>query len=221
MTDKLHKSALLLVVFVILSLIFSACGVQEAEASVTDDAIIIPNTEEPAGEARYSSVNMYFSVPQFSQVIVNYPDGARTAPTADAPIASHGFSNEYAEVVTQCKAVTADSSGQQVVEDWLMIRFEVVTAPESNIGWVPLSAAVEYTADNCSTLSFPLRLRSGAAFYNSAGEEDTSIDKDSVFSIDGTADDGMLNVSGAGGWTAKVSAADILYPTVGHAAWFD
>ena len=34
-------------------------------------------------------------------------------------------------------------------------------------------------------------------------------------------DDGMLNVSGAGGWTAKVSAADILYPTVGHAAWFD
>lgn len=221
MAGKIHRIVLKLVALAVLSLSFSACGVQEAETPAADDARIPPDMEEPAAAGGYSSLNMYFSAPQFSQVIVNCADGVRTAPASDAPAASHGLSNEYAEVVAQCEAVTTNSGGQLLVEDWLLIRFEVVTAPESNIGWVPLSSAAEYTAANCSTVSFPLRLKSGAVFYNSGGGEDTSIDMGSVFSVDGTADDGMLNVSGVGGWTAKVYAADILYPAVGDAAWFD
>ena len=239
---KFLRSSIRVVLFCALALLllsFSACGIQKTDVSTTEDpriAQLQSQLEEAQSQIEklkeaneggtiddtvYSELSMFYSVPEYSQVIVNCPDGARTEPALDAPIASHGFDNEYAEVIAQCDVITLGSDGQQQIEDWFLIHFQVVFTPESNIGWVPVSSVVEYKEDNCTSISFPLKLESDGAFYSNSGTEDATIDKSSMFSVDSISSDGMLNISGVGGWNARVHPQDIAYPVVGDPSWFN
>ena len=238
-TRKSRVRIAFLIVLSLLLLSFSACGIQETDVSPTEDprvaqlqsqleeaqAQIEKLTEENEGGAIddtvYSEFSMYYSTPEYSQVIVNCPDGPRSEPSLDAPIASHGLNNEYAEVIAQSYVVTLGSDGQRQEEDWLLIRFEVVTVPESSMAWVPMSSVAEYTEDNRTSISRPLKLKSDGAFYSSSGAEDTTVDKSSTFSVDSISGDGKLNVSGVGGWNAVVYPDDVAYPVVGDPSWFN
>lgn len=236
---RLSIPVALLCALALLLLSFSACGIQETDVTTTENpriAQLQSQTKEAQAQIEklkeaneggktddtvYSELNMFYSAPEYSQVIVNCPDGARAEPALDAPIASHGLNKEYAEVIAQCDVVTLGSDGQQQIEDWLLIHFQVVSTPESNIGWVPVSSVVEYTEDNYTSISFPLKLKSDGIFYSNSGAEDATIDKSSMFSVNSISSDGMLNVSGVGGWNARVHPEDIAYPVVGDPSWFN
>lgn len=239
---KFLRSSIPAVLFCALALLllsFSACGIKETDVSTTEDpriAQLQTQLEEAQAQIEklkeaneggkiddtvYSELSMFYSAPEYSQVIVNCPDGARTEPALDALIASHGLDNEYAEVIAQCEVVTLGGDGQQKIEDWLLIHFQVVSTPESNIGWVPVSSVVEYTEDNYTSISFPPKLKSDGVFYSNSGAEDATIDKSSMFSVNSISSDGMLNVSGVGGWNAKVYSDDVDYPVVGETSWFN
>lgn len=236
---RLSIPVALLCALALLLLSFSACGIQETDVSTTENpriAQLQTQLEEAQAQIEklkeaneggkiddtvYSELSMFYSAPEYSQVIVDCPDGARTEPALDALIASHGLDNEYAEVIAQCEVVTLGSDGQQQIEDWLFIHFEVVSFPECNIGWVPMSSVAEYTEDNRTSISFPLKLKPGIVFYSNSGSEDATIDKSAMFSVDSISSDGMLNVSGVGGWNAKVYSDDVDYPVVGETSWFN
>lgn len=63
--------------------------------------------------------------------------------------------NSYATVILQA-AVTDMYTGRQSL--WYLIRFEPLSSPCNNIGWVPAENVAEYCAENMTDILWPVTL---------------------------------------------------------------
>ena len=172
----------------------------EDELAAANERAANPQTE--LGE--YAYYNMVYTEPEYTQVIVNCPDGAVTSPVEYGFKCSHPMENEYAEVLAACH-IKENAALKEPQETWLLIRSGVWDASEGDIGWVPLECVTEYTAENMYTVTWPL-LADGVD-YGFVGCNDSSGD--------------LVVVGYHGGGTAEVPCGSLRYPTPGVTGWFD
>lgn len=97
-------------------------------------------------------------------------------------------------------------------ETWLLVKCAVYSIPAPPIYWVRASECVPYTDANRTDARSPVRLREGAMVTTEFGTAEASEHElDNIYAI-GSIDNGTAHISAAGGWSASVSAEDILYP---------
>ncbi len=176
----------------------------EDELAAANERAANPQTE--MGE--YAYYNMVYTEPEYTQVIVNCPDGAVTSPVEYGFKCSHPMENEYAEVLAACH-IKENAALKEPQETWLLIRSGVWDASEGDIGWVPLECVTEYTSENMYTVTHPLKVDASAIDWNygfvscpdSSGSE--------------------VTVGYHGGGEATIPADCLLYPEPGVTGWFD
>lgn len=172
----------------------------EDELAAANERAANPQTE--MGE--YAYYNMVYTEPEYTQVIVNCPDGAVTSPVEYGFKCSHPMENEYAEVLAACH-IKENAALKEPQETWLLIRSGVWDASEGDIGWVPLECVTEYTAENMYTVTWPL-LADG-------------VDYGFVSCSDSSGSE--VTVGYHGGGEATIPADCLLYPEPGVTGWFD
>lgn len=176
----------------------------EDELAAANERAANPQTE--MGE--YAYYNMVYTEPEYTQVIVNCPDGAVTSPVEYGFKCSHPMENEYAEVLAACH-IKENAALKEPQETWLLIRSGVWDASEGDIGWVPLECVTEYTSENMYTVTHSLKVDASAIDWNygfvscpdSSGSE--------------------VTVGYHGGGEATIPADCLLYPEPGVTGWFD
>ena len=176
----------------------------EDELAAANERAANPQTE--LGE--YAYYNMVYTEPEYTQVIVNCPDGAVTSPVEYGFKCSHPMENEYAEVLAACH-IKENAALKEPQETWLLIRSGVWDASEGDIGWVPLECVTEYTSENMYTVTHSLKVDASAIDWNygfvscpdSSGSE--------------------VTVGYHGGGEATIPADCLLYPEPGVTGWFD
>ena len=93
---------------------------------------------------------------------------------------------------------------------WLLIQCSAMDATEGGLGWIPAGCAVEYTAENMETITFPLRIDESRMEWNYGS---VSVDVE-------TLGNDMVDIGYHGGGTASVPADCIIRPTPGVTGWF-
>ena len=172
----------------------------EDELAAANERAANPQTE--LGE--YAYYNMVYTEPEYTQVIVNCPDGMVTSPVEYGFKCSAPMENEYAEVLAAC-LIKENAALKEPQETWLLIRRAVRDASEGNIGWAPLECVTEYTAENMRTVTWPL-LADGVDY--------------GFVSCDDSSGDTVV-VGYHGGGEAEVPRASLHYPEPGVTGWFD
>ena len=178
-------------------------ALDDAEVKIADLTVQLEEYERGEREV-YTGIGVIYSEPEYTQALVNCPDGLRVWPTEDAATVSHVINSEYAEVVAQCTAVRDNEEGVPEESQWMLIRIAVSFTSESELGWVPLECCTEYTEENSHQATFPLKL--GADY----GQNESWFMR-----VDGTDADGNVLVSAPGGWSAAVKPGEVVYPPVG------
>lgn len=176
----------------------------EDELAAANERAANPQTE--LGE--YAYYNMVYTEPEYTQVIVNCPDGAVTSPVEYGFKCSHPMENEYAEVLAACH-IKENAALKEPQETWLLIRSGVWDASEGDIGWVPLECVTEYTAENMYTVTWPLKVDASAIDWN--------------YGFVSCSDSSGIEVTVGyhGGGEATIPADCLLYPEPGVTGWFD
>lgn len=176
----------------------------EDELAAANERAANPQTE--LGE--YAYYNMVYTEPEYTQVIVNCPDGAVTSPVEYGFKCSHPMENEYAEVLAACH-IKENAALKEPQETWLLIRSGVWDASEGDIGWVPLECVTEYTAENMYTVAHPLKVDASAIDWN--------------YGFVSCSDSSGIEVTVGyhGGGEATIPADCLLYPEPGVTGWFD
>ena len=176
----------------------------EDELAAANERAANPQTE--LGE--YAYYNMVYTEPEYTQVIVNCPDGAVTSPVEYGFKCSHPMENEYAEVLAACH-IKENAALKEPQETWLLIRSGVWDASEGDIGWVPLECVTEYTAENMYTVTWPLKVDASAIDWNYG------------FVSCSDSSGSEVTVGYHGGGEATIPADCLLYPEPGVTGWFD
>lgn len=176
----------------------------EDELAAANERAANPQTE--LGE--YAYYNMVYTEPEYTQVIVNCPDGAVTSPVEYGFKCSHPMENEYAEVLAACH-IKENAALKEPQETWLLIRSGVWDASEGDIGWVPLECVTEYTSENMYTVTHPLKVDASAIDWN--------------YGFVSCSDSSGIEVTVGyhGGGEATIPADCLLYPEPGVTGWFD
>ena len=220
----MRKAVIIMSTILALSLALTACGaptqtdvmatpaasqdtelqmaLDDANAKIADLTAQLEGYER--GEREIYDAGTYYVEPEYTQALVNCPDGMRVWPTEGAVAVSCAINSEYAEVIAQCTALSYDEDGAPSTSEWLLIRVAVSSVPESELGWVPLECCTEYTEENAGSVMFPLKL--GA---------DYGQDESWFLSVAGTDEAGNVLVSAPGGWSDAVKPEDVVYPPVG------
>lgn len=214
---------LIVLVLAAAMLTLSACGVEVTPVSTrgptTNDTALrarIRELEDQLAEAEertaapqtllgeFAYYNMVYAEPEFTQAIVNFPDGIVTSPVEYGFKCGHSMENEYVEVLAAC-LIKENAALKEPTETWLLVRCAVRDASEGNIGWVPLECAAPYTSENMQSVTWPLRAE---------GLEDNGF-----VAVEGSSG-GEVEVSYPGG-EASVPADSLHYPTPGELGWFE
>ena len=176
----------------------------EDELAAANERAANPQTE--LGE--YAYYNMVYTEPEYTQVIVNCPDGAVTSPVEYGFKCSHPMENEYAEVLAACH-IKENAALKEPQETWLLIRSGVWDASEGDIGWVPLECVTEYTSENMYTVTHSLKVDASAIDWNYG------------FVSCSDSSGSEVTVGYHGGGEATIPADCLLYPEPGVTGWFD
>lgn len=176
----------------------------EDELAAANERAANPQTE--LGE--YAYYNMVYTEPEYTQVIVNCPDGAVTSPVEYGFKCSHPMENEYAEVLAACH-IKENAALKEPQETWLLIRSGVWDASEGDIGWVPLECVTEYTSENMYTVTHSLKVDASAIDWNYG------------FVSCSDSSGSAVTVGYHGGGEATIPADCLLYPEPGVTGWFD
>ena len=215
---------LMVLVLAAAMLALAACGVEVTpvgtpERTPNDTALRarISELEEQLAEAEeraaapqtllgeFAYYNMVYAEPEFTQAIINSPDGIVTSPVEYGFKCGHAMEDEYVEVLAAC-LIKENAALKEPAETWLLVRCAVRDASEGNIGWVPLECAAPYTAENMLSVTWPLR----ADGLENAG----------FVAVEGSGG-GEVEVSYPGGGEAAVPADSIRYPAPGESGWFE
>ena len=183
--------------------------IEELEAQL---AAAEEELERAANQGRFGEYAYYTMEriePEFSQAIVNCEEGVLTSPVELGLKCGHRMVNEYAEVVAKCR-IAANAELIDPPEEWLLIQCSVMDATEGGLGWIPADCAVEYTAENMETITFPLRIDESRMEWNYGS---VSVDVE-------TLGNDMVDIGYHGGGTASVPADCIIRPTPGVTGWF-
>lgn len=101
---------------------------------------------------------------------------------------------------------------------WLLVRFTVWDALQTDFGWLPSDCVLPYTEENQQYLLEPLTIQKGADVFNiSTGKV---VDADfigQVFLTEHELDSELFSsdyvaVGSVGGWTGAVAKDDLIYP---------
>lgn len=205
------------------ALLLSGCGAKAAEPAPPETTAQLEQSERIAElEARlevaeaelarlgeqseYAYYNMIRVDPDFSQAIVNCPDGILTSPVEPGLKCGHPMENEYVEVVAKCR-VKENVALTEPPEEWLLIECAVMDASEGSLGWIPAECAAEYTAENMDTVTWPLKV------------DESKADWDHGLVSIGSVEDGVAHIGYAGG-SEDMPAESILRPEPGVTGWF-
>lgn len=179
----------------------------EARLAAAEEELERLENQSMFGE--YAYYTMVRIEPEFSQAIVNCEEGILTSPVEPGLKCGHRMVNEYAEVVAKCR-IAANTELIEPPEEWLLIQCSAMDATEGGLGWIPAGCAVEYTAENMETITFPLRIDESRMEWNYGS---VSVDVE-------TLGNDMVDIGYHGGGTASVPADCIIRPTPGVTGWF-
>jgi len=158
---------------------------------------------------------MYCEKP-FNRGITSADVSAYLLPYTESLCVCSGMSNVVVDVIA---AVTLHYWEPYT---WLLVRYDVWSLPEYDIGWIPADLVEKYTEDNQEDAIAPVYFRNGATIYFESGDEEIYSDFGSLFinpnaKLDFNAPRLIGNpicVGAAGGWSAWVGAEDIIYPEI-------
>ena len=161
----------------------------------------------------YRFPELHFSAAQDlpSWMYVGEPVDMRAFSHPDAPVVR--ATNERHLVQVLCTAGMADEFWALIVDPWQ-------DSMENAVGWVPIDALEAYTSPETQPLIYPVRLREGATDLNTgeAVRYRGSSKSDPIFPRDNLTcaeNDGQTaTVTWEGGNSARVSSADVVYPTI-------
>lgn len=178
---------------------------EQAEARLAEAAEALAG----AGEgAEYSLENMIRVEPEFSQAVVNCPEGILVSAVEPQLKCGHPMENEYVEVVAKCR-VKLSSELTEPPEEWLLVECAVMDATEGSLGWIPAECAAEYTAENMEQVTWPLKV------------DESKLDWGYGLVSIGSVEDGAAQIGYHGGGSASIPLEALLRPEPGTTGWFE